>query len=235
MTAVAYPRLIKRVRAALIDAVLLPVAVIGTLIAGDALGVSHLVGKLLLIAVPIFVLEPGLVAFTGGTVGHHLLKIRVTRMDGARNIDILAALVRCVVKLLLGWLSFIFVLTTARHQAVHDLVARTMVIHKDTSGLPAFEVLRERTPDDDSYIHPSRLRRIAFIAAYAILCTMLVSLATILASTSGCLEADRCTSLDMTIRLVLEMFWLAAIGGITVLGWNGRLYGCKRRQRVQNA
>jgi uncharacterized RDD family membrane protein YckC len=235
MNAVAYPRLIKRVRAVLIDSVLLPVAVFSTLIAGDALGVSHPIGKLLLIIVPIFVLEPGLVAFTGGTIGHHLLKIRITRLDGKRNINILAASVRFVVKLLLGWLSFIFVFTTARHQAFHDLVARSMVIHKDSSGLPAFEVLSERALDNDSYVYPSRLRRIAVIAAYAILCTVVLSLAIFLTLTSECLEARRCTTLDKAIELVLSMLWLVGLGGVTVLGWNGRLYGCKRSCRAPDA
>ena len=92
MSPIIYPRLIKRVRAVLIDSVLLPVAILVTLLLGNALGVSHPVGKAMLILAPIFILEPGLVAFTGGTVGHHLMKIRITRTDGKRNINIFAAI-----------------------------------------------------------------------------------------------------------------------------------------------
>ena len=235
MTAVAYPRLIKRVRAVLIDSVLLPVAVFGTLIVGDALGVSHPFGKALLILAPIFFLEPGLVAFTGGTVGHHLLKIRITRMDGMRNINILAATVRFVVKLLLGWLSFIFVLTTARHQAVHDLVARSMVIHKDKNRLPAFEILSERTLETDNYVFPPAWRRIAVIVVYAILVQVVFAFATFLASTTECFEAQRCTAHDKLTQIFLSVLWLVSLGGISVLGWNGRLYGCRRSHRMRVA
>lgn len=88
MNAIAYPRLIKRVRAVLIDSVLVPVSVFGTLILGDSLGISHPVGKVMLLLVPIFVLEPGLVALTGGTVGHHLQGLRVTTVDGRRNVNL---------------------------------------------------------------------------------------------------------------------------------------------------
>lgn len=154
MANVLYPRLIKRVRAVLIDSVLVPVTVFGTLILGDALGVSHPFAKAMLIAAPIFVLEPAFVAITGGTVGHHLMKIRVTRLDGAGKINILAATVRFIVKMLLGWMSFIFVLTTIKHQAVHDLIARSLVVHRDASGLPSYEVLPERKSDTEGYVLP---------------------------------------------------------------------------------
>jgi uncharacterized RDD family membrane protein YckC len=170
MNAVAYPRLIKRVRAVLIDSVLVPVSVVATLILGDALGVAHPTGKLLLLIGPVFVLEPGLVAITGGTVGHHLQGIRVARIGGESNINIFAATLRFVLKIVLGWLSFIFVLTTARHQAVHDLVARSVVIHKDPRGLPAFEVLAERSLDDTIFEYPPGWRRAIVIFGYAIPC-----------------------------------------------------------------
>ena len=135
MIQVFYPRQIRRVRAILCDSVLLPIIVFGTLIIGDASGVSHLYGKVALALVPIFILEPGLVAFTGGTIGHHLFKIRVAKTSGYGNINIVAATVRFVVKMLLGWLSLIFVLTTRKHQAGHDLLARSVVIHANPSAL----------------------------------------------------------------------------------------------------
>ena len=231
MNPIVYPRLIKRVRAVLIDSVLLPVAILVTLLLGNALGVSHPVGKAMLILAPIFILEPGLVAFTGGTVGHHLMKIRITRTDGKRNINIFAAIVRFVVKLLLGWLSFIFVLTTAKHQAVHDLVARSLVIHKDTAGLPAFEALTERAFDNAAYIYPPAWRRVVVAFAYAVLATAALSIAITLVSTTECIEARKCTTLDKLFEIVLSVLWIVGLGWLTVRGWNGMLYGCRRRRR----
>ena len=176
MPRVFYPRLIRRVRAILIDSVLLPVAVFGALILGDALGVSHTYGKLALILVPIIVLEPGLVALTGGTVGHHLLRIRVATIDGQRNISFFAATIRFIAKLLLGSLSLIFVLTTKKHQAVHDLLARSVVVHKDPSALPAYEILAERTPESEAYLYPSAWRRVLVIFGYWVLTTVAISI-----------------------------------------------------------
>lgn len=135
MDKVAYPRLIKRIRAALIDSVLIPLAFFAGLVLIGVSGISHPLAKLVLAMMPILVLEPGLVAFTGGTVGHHLVGVRVMQAGGTGNIGILAAALRFVVKLLLGGLSFVFILTTRRHQAVHDLVAGSRVVLKDAACL----------------------------------------------------------------------------------------------------
>lgn len=231
MNAITYPRLIKRVRAVLIDYVLVLVSVLGTLILGDALGISHPVGKVMLFLVPIFVLDPGLVAFTGGTVGHHLQGLRVATVDGTRNINIIAATLRFALKAVLGWLSFIVVLTTAKHQAVHDLVARSVVIHKDATGLPAFEVLAERAIENPTYVYPPVWRRVVVILGYVLAATILLSVAIAVVLTSSCLDGHRCTTLDKLSEILLSVGWLVGLGWITVRGWNGTLPGCRRRQR----
>lgn len=231
MTNVTYPRLIKRVRAVLVDSVLLPVTVFSVLLIGDNLGVSGGNGKALLIALPIFLLEPGLVAFTGGTVGHHLLGIRVAKRDGSSNINIFAASIRFVVKLLLGWLSFIFVLTTRKHQAVHDLVAGSIVVHKDPSGLPEHEVLSERKPEMDAYLYPAVWRRVVVVAAYWVLVVIALGLASYVLTTVQCSKGYNCTTFDQLINIALNIAGLVGLGWVTVRGWSGRLFGCSRRPR----
>lgn len=229
MTALAYPRLIKRIRAVLIDSIVVPVIVFSVLLIGDSLGVSGVTGKALLIAVPIFLLEPGLIAFSGGTIGHHLLGIRVTKRDGLRNINVLAACVRFVVKLLLGWLSFIFVLTTAKHQAVHDLVAGSIVIHRDPAGLPVHELLSERKPETDAYVYPGALHRVAVIFAYWVLVMLALGLISHALLSPECLRGRSCTTFDHLVSLGLNICGLLGLGWITVRGWGGELSGCMRR------
>lgn len=73
---VFYPRLIRRVRAILVDSIILPVVMFGFVMVGSAAGVSDGYAKFALLIVPIFVLEPAMVAVTGGTIGHHLLGVR---------------------------------------------------------------------------------------------------------------------------------------------------------------
>ena len=172
----------------------------------------------MLVVLPILILEPGLVAFTGGTVGHHLLRIRVAKRDGARNINVVAAIVRFVVKLLLGWLSFIFVLTTAKHQAVHDLVAGSIVRHKDAAGLPPHEVLPERVQETDAFFYPPAWRRVVVIAGYWVLMTVGVGIAGHLLLSAGCSQGRRCTATDYLLNDSLSIAWLVGVGWITVLG-----------------
>lgn len=235
MTTVTYPRLIKRVRAVLVDSILLPVTVFSVLLIGDNLGVSGANGKALLIALPIFFLEPGLVAFTGGTVGHHIFGIRVARRDGSGHINIFAASIRFIIKLLLGWVSFIFVLTTAKHQAVHDLVARSIVIHKDASGLPEHEVLAERKQQTDAYLYPAAWRRMAVIAAYWVLVTIALGLGSYILTTAECSKGYNCTTVDHLANIALNIAGLVGLGWVTVCGWSGRLFGCRRRPREEAA
>lgn len=232
MTQFAYPRLIKRVRALLIDSILVPVVFINSLILGDAWGVTQAYGKLLLIFLPIFILEPGMVAFTGGTVGHHLIGIRVMRAGDARNINLFAALLRFIVKVLFGWLSFIFVLTTRKHQALHDLVTGSRVVHKNPRGLPSFEVLEERKPDIDDYDYPPAWRRVIIVAGYAMLATLAVSLCLDLLMSPPCFEGYQCTTFDMVLELALSILWLVGLGWIVVRGWTGMLYGCRKRKHA---
>lgn len=231
MDNLTYPRLIKRVRAVLIDSILVLLSVFGALFLSNAAGVSSGVGKAMLMVAPIFILEPGLVAFTGGTVGHHLQRIRVTTLDGKRNINIFAATFRFVVKFLLGWLSFIAVLTTTKHQTVHDLLVRSVVIHKDIRGLPTFDVLHERHVENPAYIYPPAWRRVLVILCYAVLATVCLGIATAVVSTDECLAGRACTTVDKLWETTLSIPWLIGLGWIAVRGWSGLLYGCRRRLR----
>lgn len=231
MNAVAYPRLLRRVRATLVDSLLLTLVAFGALFLAASAGLAHPLGKALLILLPILMLEPGLVALTGGTVGHHLVRLRVTRLDGVRNITFPAATVRFLVKLLFGTLSLIFVLTTSRHQALHDLVARSMVIHKAPQALPAYEVLAERHHDRANYHYPSGWRRVAVVMVYALLATIALSLTVAAAVTDACLERQQCTPVDTLLDGAASLAWLFALAWLAIRGWSGRLFGCRRRPR----
>lgn len=229
MTALYYPRLIKRVRAVLIDSVLVPAAVIASLGLGYALGATEFAVRVWLIAIPVFVLEPGLVTLTGGTIGHHLVGIRVQKKGDSGNLNIFAASIRAVTKFVLGWLSFIFVFTTVQHQAIHDLISGSVVVHRNASGLPAYDVLVERTVESDKFIYPARWRRALMTLLYWFVVTALTILALGLLISEGCAGPNLCTVLDVIATFVIEIGWLVGTGTVVVLGWRGRLPGAKRR------
>lgn len=231
MDTVAYPRLIRRVRAALIDSVLILLGFFAGVAAVGLSGVEQPYAKLVFLLVPVLILEPVLVAFTGGTVGHHLMKIRVGKAGGAGNINLFAAMLRFVVKLLLGWLSFVFILVTRRHQAVHDLVAGSRVVLKTTDALPAYEVLAERMDDSEHYVYPPRWRRVLIIFGYVLLSLFAVEIIAAMFMSRSCLDAHRCSNVDAIVSVILDVLWLVCFGWLVVQGWNGRLYGCRRRRR----
>jgi uncharacterized RDD family membrane protein YckC len=164
-----------------------------------------------------------------------LQRIRIATLDGTKNISILAATLRFIVKLLLGWLSFVLVLTTAKHQAVHDLLARSVVIHKDITGLPAFEVLHERHVESPEYVYPPAWRRGVVTFGYAIVATIGLGIASAVVLTPECLAGRACTTKDDIWVIAQNISWLIAVGWIVIRGWSGRLYGCRKRRRDATA
>ncbi|HEY8084673.1 MAG TPA: RDD family protein [Methylophilaceae bacterium] len=129
----AYAALSKRVRAACFDTAILALLFFPTWIVIDVSAATNVALKVVLYlipSIPMLVIDLGFVAVTGGTIGHHLFKVRVIRKNGGGNISFLAATIRFVVKMLLGWTAFIFIQNTGRHQALHDMAAGSIVIDK---------------------------------------------------------------------------------------------------------
>src|SRR5436190_8207282 len=89
-------------------------------------------------------LEPGLVSWTGGTIGHHLMGLRIRDVVEDRNIGLIRATIRAVSRALLGWVSLVFILVTRKHQAIHDYISRTVVVLRNAAELPASERCAER-------------------------------------------------------------------------------------------
>ena len=67
----------------------------------------------------------------GCTLGNYLMKIRVKRdSDNTKRINLLQAIVRFVVKIALGWVSFLTIHSNKERRAIHDLVAGSVMIEK---------------------------------------------------------------------------------------------------------
>ncbi len=228
---IVYTRLIKRVRAVLFDGLLM------TLLLALLFGLVSLLGiqtrslKLGIIVLPLVLFEPCLVAFTGGTVGQHWQKIRVTRRDGQCRIHLLAAIIRFIAKLLLGWLSFVTIFASRRHQAIHDFLVGSIVTHKDITALPAYECLTERRQDQENYIYPAVWRRVLVILLWIVLATIVYILLLLMGISSDCVVVNRCNAIDGLLSAVLNILWLVGVGWLIAIGWNGQLFGCRRRPR----
>jgi uncharacterized RDD family membrane protein YckC len=78
----------------------------------------------------LYIYDPLLIAQAGGTIGHHILGIRVKKVkQPEKNLNMLQASIRFITKLTLGWLSFLTVTGSKRKLAIHDMASGSIVVY----------------------------------------------------------------------------------------------------------
>jgi uncharacterized RDD family membrane protein YckC len=227
---IIYPRLIRRVQAYLIDTFIIVFLAVGLFLLVTTIAVEPPWLRIAIVFVPFFIFEPALVSCTGGTIGHHLLKLKVQNASNIKNMNIVLAFFRYILKYLLGTISLLFVLTTKKHQAIHDLLTNSIVIHKDAEQVPEYEALTERKIEEEGFLYPSKLRRIVMIILYNILLFILIASLSAVFLSFECLEYNKCTTADKIISYIIGFIWLISMGLIIVGGWKARIFGCKRKR-----
>ncbi len=126
---IEYPSLVRRYQAVLIDTLFMLVlfiicAEILKGFEGEMIEVKIALVVLILSYVPIFT------AFSS-TLGQKLMGVRVRKISNpTQRINILQAVVRIIVKTLLGWLSFLSINFNSEHRAIHDFAASSIVVRK---------------------------------------------------------------------------------------------------------
>ncbi|RYZ87671.1 MAG: RDD family protein [Proteobacteria bacterium] len=77
--------------------------------------------------------EPVCMTF-GATLGNYLKGIRVRRRGNySKRINLLQAFVRYMLKMTLGWISFLTIHASKERQAIHDLVAGSVALKKNSA------------------------------------------------------------------------------------------------------
>jgi uncharacterized RDD family membrane protein YckC len=226
--------LLRRVRAFLIDSSIFAVLLYAWMISLPLLEGSPIAVKIAWLVIPLLIVDPVLVAFSGGSPGHHVMGLRVRDAAQDRNIGIVRSLARTVIRSLLGWLSFVFVLVTQRHQALHDYFTSTVVVLRRPESVPAHEQFAARIENTMLYRYPSKLRRVAVIVLYLVLEFVLLSVLTWVVSSKECLNSHRCSTADFMLSRALSILWLLGFGAIVVLGWRGLLFGVRRETLPQD-
>jgi hypothetical protein len=104
-------------------------------------------------------------SIAGSTIGHFRANLRVVdnRTDG--NISFVKAVVRVIIKGVLGIYSFITMATTSRHQALHDLLTRSTVQIRDLSKASPHHCVQAHMELSNPTM-PSAWRRILGIILY---------------------------------------------------------------------
>jgi len=227
-----YPTLPRRIYAAAIDGSLAAVGIVAVLLLIGPIASSPWV--ILPPIIALLTLEPVLVARTGASIGHLIFGLRVIDADSGKNVSFLRALLRMVARATLGIPSLFLVHTTRRYQAIHDLIARSVVTIRDPASFPQNQIRSEHSDIDDGYDYPTRRRRILVIAIYSIVLYVLAGILMAVLLEESCLDGTRCTPADAAYQSLVTFAWLVAFGATVIYGWRGRMWGCRRQKRTQS-
>ncbi len=234
-TSFSYPRLILRVQALLIDSVLVSVGALGAMVAASSFGITGIYAALVSGFV-IFLLEPALVSFTGGTIGHHLRGLTVVHPESRRKLSILIAILRFFFKVPLGWLSLITYFTTKRYQAFHDLISSSVVVLKQPEAAFGFERLNERQFRKPGFIYPSRLRQVFIVVAYNLVVLSLTLIGVALVAETACqYQIAYCEKITLALGIAWEIFAILFFGASIYHCRYGRILGCRRKPVLKSA
>jgi uncharacterized RDD family membrane protein YckC len=229
--AVCYPRLLRRVRALLIDSGFGLLSVVIWWASLPALVAAPPLAKFAFPIAAFIVLEPVMVALTGGTPGHHLMGLRVESAATGRRIGLLRSSVRALFRAGLGWLTFVLALTTRKRQAIHDLCVGTVVVLGKPAALPHAERLPELRPDLENFDYPSKIRRGVAICIYLIAATTIYVLILTAALSPDCAAQAKCSFEEAVAYNGLWAVWTLACAALIVHGCHARLIGARRKAR----
>lgn len=124
----AYPSLSERIQSSFIDSMFIIIAMFGFASVLDQFeNVPDWIRIILFLAIW-FVYEP-LCSTLGFTLGNYVKGIRVRSFsDPDKRINFMQAIIRYLLKLTLGWISFFTIHTNDAKRAVHDLAAGSVMI-----------------------------------------------------------------------------------------------------------
>lgn len=229
----SYPRWTLRVEAALIDTVVILLAFFGSalLVAHSGLPAG---ARVTIVATVILALEPGMVSWNGATIGHFARGLRVRHAITGNNLNIPTAFLRFIVKMLLGWLSLLLVLTTRHHQAIHDMASRSVVVIAKGSKQAERNVLREQNIEEAGYIYPAKWWRVICIMLYALFGAVVLTIFAALFVSDDCNSSDICNPREQIIWDAVAYCWLILLGAAFYYGWRGRLWGCRRKLNAED-
>lgn len=131
MTNTVLPGIFERVKALVLDSIVLILLMIFFTYAFSLVTIPDWLRGVSFLFVFVFY-DPLMTSFTGGTVGHKVVGIAVKRVnERTRNISLIRAVIRFVVKSSLGVISLFYVTSNDENQALHDLLAGSIVVYKN--------------------------------------------------------------------------------------------------------
>lgn len=126
-----YPGVSERVKAAIVDGIFLVVMIIVVTLLFDSMNYEGETGRIIAFVCVFILYDPLLISLAGATLGHLAFGIRVKRQkDQSKNIILPLAIIRYVLKALLGVISLITVGMNPMRLAIHDSAVGSVVVFK---------------------------------------------------------------------------------------------------------
>ena len=130
MSQPTYPPIFLRIKAAFIDAVLIMMLLYTATVVFSMFETVNDIAKMNVFVFIFGLYEPLMVSFLGASLGHLFCDLKVERDDNSnRNLSLPTAMFRFIVKSLLGWLSLLSITASSKKRAIHDVMAKSVVIY----------------------------------------------------------------------------------------------------------
>jgi uncharacterized RDD family membrane protein YckC len=130
-----YPGVYDRVKAIVVDAFVL---ILFMMMASYVFSLFENVPDIIRVIAFVFIFflyDPIFTCTFGGTLGHMLIGIRVRReSDETKNIRFPKAVLRYIVKAVLGEISLFTVLNNPKRKAIHDYLVGSVVLYANQNG-----------------------------------------------------------------------------------------------------
>ncbi|HMG91926.1 MAG TPA: RDD family protein [Chryseolinea sp.] len=126
---IIFPTLVSRIKALFVDLVVILMIFTTTTLFIDAFGDIHSFLKGFILIFMLYLYDPILTSFTGSTLGHKLMKLKVRRFnDPEEKISLGYAFLRFILKTTLGWISFLTVTSNKHKRAIHDVMSGSILL-----------------------------------------------------------------------------------------------------------
>jgi len=230
---VRYATFVRRFRALLFDTAIVAGVLIAVMILGDLVVEVPGSGRIawLVTFAVLFLYEPLFVWRRGATIGHAKNHLAVVAERTSGNPSFGQALSRYLIKLVLGLPSFVTMLVSRKHQAVHDwLTGTTVRLAADAD--PSVDDFHLEWLVDPTTSLPSRRRRVVATLAYLAVLFVAYAIALVAIDPERCLAANNCTSRLQLEAEVVTLVWLGASLLTIVAAWRGWLMGARRKRHL---
>tara|TARA_R110001599_G_scaffold119190_4_gene289030 strand:- start:593 stop:982 length:390 start_codon:yes stop_codon:yes gene_type:complete len=126
-----YPKTSFRLKAALVDIILILTVMVFSAYAIDSIGGVPDWVRISIMVLLFIVYEPMMVAKYGGTIGHRILGVKVTKSSNtASRLNLPVAIIRSILKFALGIFSVMVSYTREDNRCIHDLVCDSVVVFR---------------------------------------------------------------------------------------------------------